>query len=192
LIALGLVPVAAGALRLNQLAGGAQVLPTDEGLAALTAPLVAHIVTVAVYALLGALQFAPALRARRWHRVAGRLVVACGLVAAASGLWLALADGAGALTAFRLVFGTAWAVFLVLGFAAIRRRDVVRHRRWVIRAHAVAMGAGTQVFTTLPWVLLVGEPGEHAEALLMLAGWVLNLAVAEWVLRRPARTREAS
>lgn len=194
LIALGLVPVVAGALRLTQLAGGAEFLPADEGLASLRVPLVAHIVTVTVYALLGAFQFAPGLRARRrrWHRVAGRLLVLCGLVGAASGLWLTLADDAGPLTAFRLVFGTAWAVFLVLGFAAIRSRDAVRHRHWMIRAHAVAMGAGTQVFTVLPWVLLVGEPGELAEALLMLAGWVLNLAVAEWLVRRPARIREAS
>jgi hypothetical protein len=47
--------------------------------------------------------------------------------------------------------------------------------------------AGPQVLTLAPWILAVGEPGKLSKALLMLAAWVNNLAVAEWVIRRPAR-----
>jgi hypothetical protein len=37
-------------------------------------------------------------------------------------------------------------------------------------------------------MLLVGQPSGRPRVLLMLAGWVVNLAVTEWALRRrPAR-----
>ena len=39
------------------------------------------------------------------------------------------------------------AASMVLGFAAIRRGDVTRHRGWMTRAYALALGAGTQPFT---------------------------------------------
>ena len=47
----------------------------------------------------------------------------------------------------RLVVASAMAVCVVLGFAAIRRRDIAAHRAWMIRAYALALGAGTQAFT---------------------------------------------
>ena len=47
----------------------------------------------------------------------------------------------------RLVFGSAMVACLVLGFTAIRRRDIPAHRAWMIRAYAIALAAGTQVFT---------------------------------------------
>ena len=52
------------------------------------------------------------------------------------------------------------------------------------RAYALGMGAGTQVLTHLPWFLLVGKPGELARATLMAAGWMINILVAERVIRR--------
>ncbi len=47
--------------------------------------------------------------------------------------------------------------------------------------------------TYLPWFLIVGTPpGELSKALLMGTGWAINLAVAEWIIRRglayPVRT----
>ena len=47
----------------------------------------------------------------------------------------------------RLVFGCALIACLVLGFAAIRRRNIPAHRAWMIRAYAIALAAGTQAFT---------------------------------------------
>jgi hypothetical protein len=73
---------------------------------------------------------------------------------------------------------------LVLGMAAILRRDVGGHRAWMIRGYAIGLGAGTQVLVSAPWFLIVGTPGELARALLLGAGWVINLAVAERVIRR--------
>ncbi|MFF4778335.1 DUF2306 domain-containing protein [Microtetraspora fusca] len=192
LIMLSVIPVVAGALRLGELAGGAAVTPANARFFATPLPVVLHIVGASLYGIVGAFQFAKRFRHRRpgWHRMAGRILVVCGLVAALSGLWMTLfyprPEGDGDLLAvFRLVFGTAMAASLVLGFAAIRRRDFRRHHAWMIRAYAIGMAAGTQAFTQLPWMLLVGPLGEIPRALLMAAGWIINLAVAEWIIRRP-------
>jgi hypothetical protein len=59
----------------------------------------------------------------------------------------------------------------------------------MMRGYAIGLGAGTQVFTHVPWFLLFGTPDELTRAILMGAGWVINLVVAEWVIRRrPLRT----
>ncbi|MFD9128717.1 DUF2306 domain-containing protein [Kitasatospora sp. NPDC059571] len=195
------MPVAAGAARISELAAGGPGGPQDARFFAAPLPVVVHIVAASVYGVLGALRFAPGLRRRRpgWHRAAGRVLVPCGLAVALSGLWMTVSypDGPGdgrVLAGLRLVFGSAMAVSLVLGTTAVLRRDIVRHRAWMARGYAIGLGAGTQVLTRLPRMLLVGRPGVAVRAVLMGAGWVINLAVVEWALRRrpaggPARAR---
>jgi uncharacterized membrane protein len=193
LVALSLVPVSAGILRLVQLSGGPAVIPADDRFTGLPVALVVHITGAAVFALVGALQFVPRFRRRHWawHRRAGRVLTVAGLLVAGSALWLTLfyeaQPGTGELTyAFRLAFLTAMAAFLVLGFTSIRRRDVAAHRTWMVRAYAVGLGAGTQVFTIGFGGALFGT-GVLATDLAMGAAWVINLGVAEWALRRPVR-----
>jgi len=190
LMVLCAVPVLAGAFRIAQLTSGAPITPDNARFFASPVPVVLHIVGASVFCLLGAVQFVPRLRRRSgWHRVAGRVVVPCGLVAALSGLWMTLfyprpAGDGDLLTAFRLVFGSAMVFALVFGFVAILRRDVSTHKAWLMRGYAIGVGAGSQAVTSTVWLLLVGVPGEFARALLMAAGWVINLAVAEWIIRR--------
>jgi hypothetical protein len=149
-----------------------------------------------IFCVLGAFQFSPGLRRRHpnWHRDAGRTLVPCGLVAALAGVWMAQFYPPGVnpparfdgpfLYAIRVVAGSAMALSLCLGFAAIRRRDIPRHRAWMLRGYALGLGAGTQVVTHLPWYLLPNIQGEVARTLLMAAGWAVNLAVAEWSISR--------
>jgi hypothetical protein len=75
----------------------------------------------------------------------------------------------------------------VMGVLAIRRRDFVRHSVWMTRAYALAVAAGTQALVIAPWILLVGPPSELIRALLMGLAWVINLAVAEYVIYRRAQ-----
>lgn len=195
LILLSAVPMVAGAVRLNELAGGAAITPENARFFAAPLPVVAHILCVSLYCVLGAFQFAAGFRRRRpgWHRAAGRLLIPSGLGAALTGLWMTLfylsPPGDGDLLAgLRLVFGTAMVVVILLGLAAIRRRDIARHRAWMIRGYAIGQGAGTQALTLALWFLIAGPPGELSRALLVGAGWVINLVVAEWVIRRRPRT----
>ncbi|MHC6219467.1 DUF2306 domain-containing protein [Arthrobacter sp. MMS24-S77] len=199
LIFLSLIPVIAGAARLTELTAGAAVTPQNERFFASPIPVVTHIVSVTVYCLLGAFQFVPSLRRakRAWHRIAGRILVPAGLLAALSGLWMsmfyALPAGDGeALLVLRLIFGSAMVASIILGFLAIRRRDFVRHSAWMTRAYAIGLGAGTQALVILPWVLAFGPTDEATRAVLMGASWVINLAVAEYAIHRRVRSERCT
>lgn len=197
LIALSTIPLIAGSLRLIQLAGGPELVPADPRFAPAPLPVVIHIAGAALYALVGAFQFVPSFRRRHrsWHRAAGRVLVAAGLAVALSALWMTLIyprkEGTGVLLyVMRLGFGSLMVASLLLGFAAIRRRDIAAHRAWMIRAYALGLAAGTQAFTEGFGSALFGT-GVVRDDLYKGAGWVINLAVAEWVIRRPARARRA-
>jgi len=179
-------------MRLFDLAGGPQLLPANPRITASPVPVVVHIVCAVVYAILGAFQFSHGLRRRwpGWHRMAGRVLVVLGLAVAFSALWMTQfyprQPGTGELAyVFRLGFGTGMAASIILGFNAIRRRDVARHRAWMARAYALALGAGTQVLTLGIGNAVVGT-SELNTALMLGAGWGINLAVVEYVIR--ART----
>ena len=191
LLALVLVPAISGSLRLIEVAGGPHVMPANPSITASPAPVVVHIVCAVLYAVLGAFQVSATLRRHRpgWHRVAGRALVLLGLAVAFSALWLTLfyprQPGTGELAfLFRLAFGSGMAASIILGFTGIRRGNVARHRAWMTRAYALALGAGTQVFTQGIGNAVLGT-GALATDLSLGAGWVINLAVAEYLIRRP-------
>lgn len=195
LLALSAVPLTAGTLRLIQVAGGPDLLPADDRFTGFPGAVVVHILGAFVFALVGMFQFVPRIRRnhRAWHRRAGRVVAVAGLAVAGSALWLTLfyeaQPGTGDLLyMLRLLFVAAMTTSLVLGFSAIRRRDIAAHRAWMIRAYALGLGAGTQVFTEGFGEAIFGT-GEIRGDLYKGAAWVINLAVAEWIIRRPARRR---
>ena len=198
LVALVVVPAIAGTLRLVELAGGPVLIPANPRMTASPVPVIVHIVSAVTYAILGAFQFSAALRRRRprWHRTAGRVLVILGLAVAFSALWMTQfyprQPGTGALAyVFRLAFGCGMAASIMLGFTAIRRGDVARHRAWMTRAYALALGAGTQVFTKGIGGAVFGTGALSAD-LSLGAGWVINLAIAEYVIRRRSGRRTPS
>lgn len=196
LVALSLIPVVAGVSRLVVLSGGPELLlPADPRSEASPVPVVLHVVSAIGFAVLGAFQFSAGIRRRwpRWHRRAGRVLVVLGLVVAFSALWLTLfyprQEGTGDLLyPFRLLAASGLGACILLGFTAIRNREVARHRAWMIRAYALALGAGTQVFTQGIGEAVLGT-GAIRTDLMLGAAWVVNLAVAEWAIRRPAARR---
>ena len=198
LLVLALIPAIAGAVRVAGLASGAEITPENARFVAAPLPIILHIVGALLFSILGAFQFSPGLRRRylRWHRLSGRIALPAGLVVAGSGIWMTLTyempamDGV-AVYLERLVFGIAMAVSLVLGVVYVLRRDIPRHSAWMLRGYALGMAAGTQVITHLPWFILVGQPTEGPRAVMMGAGWVINLMIAEWLIsrRRPMPVR---
>ena len=141
-------------------------MPANPRFAPMPLPVVLHIVSAILFAILGPLQFVAGFRRRwpAWHRLAGRLLVGCGLLVGLTGLWMTVfyapPDNSGPLLyASRLVFG-----------------------------------AATQMLTLMVGEIVAGHPTALTHDLLMGAGWVINLAVAEWIVRRrPARpTRTAT
>lgn len=207
LLLLSLVPMLAGAARMTQLAGGAEITPENARFFASPLPVIVHIIGSTLFAVLGAFQFPHSIRHRwpRWHRSAGRILAPAGLASALSGLWMTQfypwPEGDGELLyGMRLVFGSAMLLSIILSLIAIRRRDFRSHGDWMIRGYAIGLGAGTQVFTHLSWTILDGgTPDEFTKAMIMGAGWVINIIIAEWVIRkkrtqqpRPKRATSAS
>lgn len=196
LLALATIPSVAGAARLVDLSGGR----TEENARFfdLPVPIIVHVVGATTFLVLGAFQLTPSLRRSRplWHRWSGRVLVPAGLAGALSGMWMAafsdlpVFDNV-ALMWLRLLFGSVMVAGLVLGLAAIRRGDVRTHQRWMARAYAVGQGAGTQALLLGPMALLVGQPGGNLKAAGMGAAWVINLAAAEWLVRRSESRRSA-
>ena len=72
LLLLSLVPVLAGAARIAELSSGAEITTNNARFFASPIPVVAHIISVTLYSLLGAIQFVPSLRNKKigW-RLAG-------------------------------------------------------------------------------------------------------------------------
>ena len=196
LIALTLVPAIAGSVRLASMASGAAVTPENARFFASPVPVIVHIISVTLFCLLGAFQFAPGFRRRHpaWHRRTGRVLMVAGILSGLSGLWMtqfyplhAINQQGVLLYGFRMLIGTAMVGAIALSWAAIMRRDIARHRAWMIRGYAIGQGAGTQVFTLLPWMLIAGVPSELTRDMLMIVAWLINLAVAEWIIRRQVR-----
>ena len=191
LILLSVLPITFGVIRLLQLINGAEITPANARFFASPSPVVIHIISSAIYALLGAFQFVSRLwqRGIKWHRWVGRLLLPFGLLVGLSGLWMTLfyqypVGASKLLYVLRLFFGSGMVLSIILGYISIRRRDVNQHQAWMTRAYAIGMGAGTQVLTGMAGALILGKVNEFENALLMGAAWVINLAVAEWSIRK--------
>lgn len=85
---------------------------------------------------------------------------------------------------FRVFVAVAMTTCLVLGFTTMLKRKISDHSAWMIRAYALGQGAGTQVITLLPYMLLIGTPPQLTRDLLMILAWVINICVAEWIIRK--------
>ena len=190
LVLLGIGPAIFGSVRLHQIAGGIATADNARFLA-MPWPVAVHIVGAVLFALPGAFQFSAQLRRRgmQWHRLAGWILVPCGFAVSLSGLWMAqfyprvALDGV-AVYWMRIVVGVTMAVALWLGVSAVRRRDIGAHRAWMMRAYALGMGAGTQVFTHVPLMIAPSLQSELSRAIAMGAGWAINALVAEFFIQR--------
>lgn len=185
LLLLSALPIIGGVLRLEGISDGTDApLPLPLNVA-----VVAHIVAMSLYCVVGAFQFSSAIRTRgSWHRCAGRVLLPLGLVAAISGIVLVIAFHGRpeefGLALVRLVFSVALVALLVPGALAIARHDYRAHGAWMTRAYAIGVAGGTQALVVAAWSLVAGEPDAVGETWLVAAGFAVNCGVAEVVVRR--------
>jgi len=162
--------------------------------------LVVHIFAAAVALVLGPLQFMSGVRARRRvHRTIGRVYLLAGVLpAAVAAIPVAVWSGRLITQVGLITAAVLWLITGGLAYRAARRHDVTAHRDWMTRNYALTFLAVTSR-VLVPLLLLVQIPfnagpiGEKAPAMIPIGqtlGWIVNLVVAEAVIRRargPAR-----
>jgi len=198
MLILCVVPALGGGARIIEIFVGGNMTAENARFFASPFPVVLHIVASLIFSIGSAFQFfyAPPRSMGGRHKLAGRTLVFCGLLASLTGLWMtqfyprAITNSDGhALYLVRLVVGGAMTFSICCGLYCANRRDFVSHRNWMIRAYALGLGAGTQVFTHIPWFVFPELRSEILRTLCMSAGWAINAVVAEWVIMRRSHPR---
>lgn len=157
-----------------------------------------HIVPGALFLTFAPFQFSARLRARHLslHRWCGRALVILALLAGLSAFPLGLPSYGGPVeSSATILFGTLFLVAVGRAFVAIRRRDVARHREWMIRGFSIAIGISTiRIVTSILSIITPAMSVQELIALSFWIGWTLMVGVAElWVRRtRPRRVASGS
>lgn len=193
LVFLTAIPVLNSLVLVFQIPSG--TYPEDSAhLAAAPISFFAHVLAGFVFGITGPVQFVRALRQRfgALHRVLGRIFVLSGVIIGLSGLSILMqvaSQRTPLVDIARGVFGLALLIALAMAMLAIRNRDFLRHRAWVIRAYAVGMGLGTVALAFFPLYLIMGRPPVGlASDIVFVAAWALSIVFAEVIIRRSSRT----
>ena len=146
----------------------------------------AHILSGVLLLSLAPLQFSTRIRTRYpvLHRWSGRVLLAAAVLVGVSGLFFgALVPYAGLSEAVpSAVFGLFFLLAIFQAFRAIRRRDLIRHREWVVRLFALAMGVGTIRLAGVGLVAIGVTEVPQIVGLSFWIGWLLTLGGAEaWI-----------
>ena len=158
-----------------------------------------HVILGGVYLALAPFQFAKRIRSRHlgYHRWAGRVLVAIGLLVGAAGVFMAVVIPAAGWSE-RVVVGSFGLLFLLAlgkGFLHVRAGRVAMHREWMIRAFAIALAIATTRLISVPALLIVGIHTDGQVATLVIVSFtvafVVHALVAEaWI--RATRRRSVS
>jgi uncharacterized membrane protein len=150
-----------------------------------------HVILGALYLALAPFQFVKGIRSRwlDYHRWAGRLLVATGLLVGASGLFVAwvIPFWGWAERVILGFFGGLFALAIGKGFLHARAGQIALHREWMIRAFAVGLGIASQRLFLFPAIMIMGGEPTHQQvvALAMVTStfaFTLHAALGEvWI-----------
>ncbi len=131
---------------------------------------------------------------RSWHRLMGRFY-AYDILVINFPTGMVLAVCANGLLPGRIAFvllDCLWFTFTLVAVVAIRRGQVAKHRRFMIRSYALTFSA----ISLRTWKLILSHAFSidplHLYMMEAWMGFVPNLLVAEWWLRTHHRPREVS
>lgn len=106
-----------------------------------------HILPGGLFLALTPLQFSSSFRQKhlQLHRWSGRLLVICGLIIGTTALIMSYRMNIGGPneTAATTLYAIVFLICLIKAYLFIRRRNVTRHREWMIRAYGVGLGVAT-------------------------------------------------
>jgi len=146
----------------------------------------AHILTGGLALLFGWIQFSKKIRNKnlRLHRNLGKVYLIVVLISGFSGFYLAMHAYGNEIT--KLGFGTLSILWLYTGwlaYSAIKKGDVEKHRKWMIRNYALTW-AGVMLRLWLPLFQFgFGLSFFISYSIIAWLCWVPNILVAESIIR---------
>lgn len=154
------------------------------------AAILLHAFASALALALGPWQFLPGLRRARpaLHRWSGRIYLGAGVLPGGlAGLYMAMHayGGTVARSGFALL-ALLWLYTAWQAYAAIRRRDVATHRRWMMRNFALTFAAVT-LRLWMPLFAGLGIPFDIVYPAVAWISWVFNAVAVEWWLHENGR-----
>ncbi len=162
-------------------------------------PLVAllHVVPGGIFLTLALLQFSTSVRSRylQFHRWSGRVLVLVAFVAGLSGFYFGLLMPYGGLSEAiaTALFGGLFLAAISRAFIAVRRHQLARHREWMIRAFAIAIGISTVRVVGGVFDVILTPAGIRPPEIFVISiwvGWLITLGAAEvWVRYTRLRSR---
>lgn len=157
-------------------------------------PTFLHVLPGAFVLFLAPLQFLPRVRSRyiNFHRWSGRFILLSTIPLSVSGFFFgAMPFGGLSETVATWSFGGLFVFAAVRAFVAIRRRDITRHREWMIRMFAVAVSISVIRVVDLLLFAAFDMSARKAFSLSIWIGWIVTVGAAEIWIRatRPGVTR---
>jgi hypothetical protein len=175
------------------IAAGLGLVETEK-MRTLPLPFQIHALSGGIALITGVLQFNPVIRIRfaQTHRWGGRIYVLSACMASiAAVLNAALFDVSWASRLSFFLMGFCWLWSTLVGYRAIRNRNLTLHREWMLRSFSLALFFVTFSF----WVPVLAGNGkiEHlAYFLAVTMSWAFNVLCAELWLRRIRSTGDMS
>lgn len=156
---------------------------------------IAHVVSGGLYLAFAPFQFSSRVRRHiGFHRWSGRVLIAAAGVITGSAFYFGLQmPFAGLSEAITIaVFGSLFLFAVCRGYLNIRRRQVARHREWMIRAFAIAIGISMVRVAGFVFDVVLTPFGFGLPQVFLVSiwtGWALTVSVAEiWIRYTRAAT----
>jgi uncharacterized membrane protein len=155
-----------------------------------------HVLPGGIFLLFAPLQFSTWIRMRctRFHRWSGRLLLPALVASVLPGLYFGILIPYGGPSEAVVIAASGGLLVIAVcqGFLAIRRRQVARHREWMIRVFALAIAISTVRVVGLPLDVALTPAGFRPPTVFALSvwtGWIITLGIAELWIRytRPGR-----
>ncbi len=191
------IPIMMGAVRVLQIPSGN--LPLDDA-KFLIIPYWHwfHALSGFLFGVLGPIQFARVLQNKfgKLHRISGRVFVVAGMVLGLSGVGIFAQVPNSThliLDVMRVTAGFALVLDLAIAMYAIRKRDIAKHKAWMIRSYAIGMGAGAISIVMFPIYIITGAPIEGLLSdIVFVSCWLSCVGLAELIIARFKPTTRAS
>ncbi len=196
--ALALAALGTGAVSLRYLSFNPDVAPVEllRNLMEHRLTFFTHAIVASLALIIGVLQFLPLTRRSRWHRFAGRAYVACVTIGGVTGFLIAWTTDAGPVAGLGFAtLAVLWLGVTTTAFLKARARDFKAHRVWMIRSFALTASA-ISLRLILPIGQMLGASFNTSYIVAAWACWIVNLAIAEFIIRmepfrRTRRSRPA-